>query len=423
MTSVLAPTLATDEADRIVTHRPLGHRSAGAVGTAAWSCSTTVLSGHGMAQSWAGDRTEGTITAVVDPTVTENPAVMDVLVALARNADLTTVELAGPVDLPAVRQLAGTIGGSELVVGIGGGTIMDAVALSVAAAADPAVPARLGLPDRSGLVVLAPADHRSTRTALLPTTVGTGAELSSVACLPGPAGRRLIMGEALRPTTAVLDPLLTAGLPGHLLAEGILEALFRVTSPGLAGVEHRPVADALADALTGELTTCGELLTATGPADSALRLRIAEASAATHASWNVLGRDPFGAVGWFLANQLSCETAVRKMTAVAALLPHLWRRVLDGDRRFGEAAALHRQWRLIAERSTTPLPSDPAPGIAALIDRWGISAEIPRAQEADIRRITRRTLRAWGAGLPMLSTLDAVAVRDILGDTMSGGEL
>jgi NADP-dependent alcohol dehydrogenase len=272
-------------------------------------------------------------------------------------------------------------------------------------------------------VVLAPADAPAARTALLPTTVGTGAELSSVACLPGPGGRRLIMGEALRPTAAVLDPLLTAGLPGHLLAEGILEALFRVTSPGLAGVEHRPVADALADALTGELTTCGELLTATGPADIALRLRIAEASAATHASWNVLGRDPFGAVGWFLANQLSSDTHIRKVTAVAALLPHLWRRVLDGDRRFGEAGGLYRQWRLITERVATDLPTDPASGITALIDRWGINTEIPPVEPSEIRLIARRTLRAWGAGLPMLGTLDPAAVRDILTDTMTGVEL
>jgi NADP-dependent alcohol dehydrogenase len=429
MTAMLSPPVEPNALIGSAAHRtnnangrPLGHRSAGAVGAASWSCPTTVLSGYGMAQAWAMDRTESAITVIVDPAVAGDPTVMNVVESLDARAELRNVQLAGPVDLAGVRQLANTIGNSELVVGIGGGTIMDAVALSAATAADPAVSARLEVPERSGLVILAPSGRPTARTVLLPTTVGTGAEISSVACLPGRGGRRLIMGEALRPTTAVLDPMLTTGLPRHLLAEGILEALFRVTSPGLAGMEHRPVADALADALTGELTTCGESLVASGPSDPALRLRIAEASAATHASWNVLGLDPFGAVGWFLANQLSSETHVRKMTAVAALLPHLWRRVLGGDRRFGEAGCLHRQWRLIAGRVAGDLPSDPATGIAELIDHWGISAAIPQVGHYDVKRISRRTLRAWGAGLPMLGTLDPAAVRDVLTDTMSGGE-
>ena len=117
--------------------------------------------------------------------------------------------------------------GAELVIGLGGGSVMDA-AKAVAALAHGRVSA--------AEVFRVSPDPQAVREALpvvaIPTTSGTGSEVSDIAVLstadadaPGQTLKVSIFGPALRPSLAVVDPDLTLGLPAELTAACAADAL------------------------------------------------------------------------------------------------------------------------------------------------------------------------------------------------------
>ncbi|MFD7534446.1 daptide-type RiPP biosynthesis dehydogenase [Streptomyces sp. NPDC059819] len=327
--------------------------------------------------------------------------------------------LTGAGDLGALDTLAGELAGADLVVGVGGGSLLDRAKLATLIRTGPDVRARLTVAQRGGLVLLPPARARTVPLVAVPTTLGTGSEVSGVVCLASPRGKRLVLGAGLRPQAAVLDPLATATLPLDLLAEGVLEALFRATGPYVGDLRDLPTEDALVEAAVVRLTRLGhEVARATRAGhrpDGRLRADIARLSGHTHAEWMHQGREPYAVKGWLLANELSSALGVRKMTAVAALLPPLWRAVADGDERLGSARRLLRVWRCLRAAGPAGLPADPARGIASLIDGWGIGRRLTgSARQLD--DIARATVRAWGAGLPMLGSLERGDVRALLAE-------
>jgi NADP-dependent alcohol dehydrogenase len=115
---------------------------------------------------------------------------------------------------------------------------------------------------------------------------------------------------------------------------------------------------------------------------------------------------------------MSSALGVRKMTAVAALLPHLWRAVLDGEPRLGSAPRLRRMWAGLRDAAPPDrgrdLPEDPADGIAVLMDDWRVGRRLTADGPGRIEALAARTVRAWGAGLPMLGGLRAEDVRRLL---------
>ncbi|BFO21405.1 hypothetical protein SHKM778_77930 [Streptomyces sp. KM77-8] len=303
------------------------------------------------------------------------------------------------------------------MVAVGGGSVIDQAKLAVCLLEDHETYARLAVPQRSGMVTLPGRARRGSRLVAVPTTVGTGTELSAVACMDTDRGKRLIISEMLRPDVAVIDAEATATLPVELLAEGVLEALFRVVSPYIGDHQDLPTEDALAETIAERLVLLGhEVRDArrTGHHPVArLRGEIAKLSGLSHAGWLVLGRHPYAVKGWLIANELSWALKVRKMTAVAALLPHLWRNILRGDTRWGSRRRLDRMWARLRETAPDVLPGDPEQGIAALLDFWGIDRRI--AADADrLEIVAGRTARSWGAGLPMLGELTAADVRMLL---------
>ena len=121
--------------------------------------------------------------------------------------------------------------GLQTVAGLGGGSVLDAVKLAALFTADPGLTIFAERhAKRSGLLVLPPITNPKDRpkTILMPSTVGTGAEVSAVACLDTAVGRRLIVSRHLAGDVAVLDAGHLATLPKHLVFEGLLEALLRV---------------------------------------------------------------------------------------------------------------------------------------------------------------------------------------------------
>ncbi|MFC1430135.1 daptide-type RiPP biosynthesis dehydogenase [Streptacidiphilus sp. N1-3] len=366
-------------------------------------------------------RTGGRTVVLLDPGVagTEFAARIRAAVPASRR-DADVLVWSRPGDLPGVQDMARQVGDADLVVAVGGGTVIDQAKLATLLDAHPAVAGRLAVTQRSGLVVLPSDAVRPMPLVAVPTTLGTGTEASAVACLAHTWGKRLVLGSVLTPESSVVDPLATASLPSALVAEGVLEALFRVVSPYIGDHSELPTEDALVEVIAQRLAVLG---CQAGQADRSgvavpaeVRVDVARLSGLTHAGWLHRGRDPYSVKGWLIANELSTVLGIRKIPAVATLLPALWTAVTAGEPRLGSAPRLARIWsrlRAAGPAELAALPADPGPGIAALIDHWRIGREAGADPEL-IDETALRVVRAWGSGLPMLGGLAAEDVRRLL---------
>lgn len=105
------------------------------------------------------------------------------------------------------------------VVALGGGSALDAGKLAAAALAAPGELAAYRLAAR-------PLPARRVPLVCVPTTAGTGSETTAVSVVSDAAGTKAwYWADALKPDVAVLDPALTAGLPGPLTAACGLDAI------------------------------------------------------------------------------------------------------------------------------------------------------------------------------------------------------
>ncbi|MEJ8573053.1 iron-containing alcohol dehydrogenase [Microbaculum marinum] len=109
--------------------------------------------------------------------------------------------------------------GVQVVVGLGGGSALDAAKMiAVAAVADRTV--------ETYRLAAAPLPARSVRSICIPTTAGTGSEATAVSVLTGPDKTKYwFWGDPLKPDLVILDPELTVGLPAVLTAATGLDAL------------------------------------------------------------------------------------------------------------------------------------------------------------------------------------------------------
>jgi len=365
--------------------------------------------------------TRGRTVVLLDPGVAETEFAARIRAAVpaaGRRSDVLV--WSRPGDLPGVTELARQVADADLVVAVGGGTVIDQAKLATLLDAHPAVAGRLAVTQRSGLVVLPSDAVRPMPLVAVPTTLGTGTEASAVACLTHSRGKRLVLGSVLTPEASVVDPLATASLPSPLVAEGVLEALFRVVSPYLGDHSELATEDALVEVIAERLAVLGCQVRAARSAGAAVpaevRVDVARLSGLSHAGWLHRGRDPYSVKGWLIANELSSALGIRKMTAVATLLPALWAAVAGGESRLGSARRLARIWarlRAAGPPELAALPVDPGPGVAALIDHWLIGRESGAAPEL-IDQVALRVVRAWGSGLPMLGGLAAADVGRLL---------
>jgi alcohol dehydrogenase class IV len=112
------------------------------------------------------------------------------------------------------RQLAR--GSADVVVAVGGGSVIDTVKLSARLVEDPD-----GLDSR--LLSAAPFPP-GLKVVAIPTTAGSGAEVTRTAIVSQGARKSWAWDEALRPDLAVLAPDLTLGLPRAITVASGLDA-------------------------------------------------------------------------------------------------------------------------------------------------------------------------------------------------------
>ncbi|MFE0022989.1 daptide-type RiPP biosynthesis dehydogenase [Amycolatopsis sp. NPDC059021] len=304
------------------------------------------------------------------------------------------------------------------VVAFGGGSVLDRVKLACLGYADPpALEAVAVRSRRAGVVSLPSATARKplSRRVFVPTTIGTGSEVSQVACTTTstpPGRKRLVTGAALRPDLAVLDPRFTATLPPRLLREGVFEALLRVLGPAIGDDRPDELGDAEAETLTTRLLLVGDQL-ARGETGPDTRLAAATLSATTHTGWALARREPFSAKHWYLANELATVLGAGKIAATASVLPPVWARIASGDHRYGHPGRLAEVWHWIT-RLVPGLGEDPVEGIACLMRRWTIEpATVPAEACA---RAAANAVESWGGPLPMLAGLSVADLEGLYRD-------
>jgi len=167
----------------------------------------------------------------------------ELISALPMPADVFTVAGEPTVELARAAVDAARASGADLVVAIGGGSVLDlgkAVAMLLGNGGDPL----------DYLEVVGRGHRISAPCApfiAVPTTAGTGSEVTENAVLASPThGRKASLRSALMvPRVALVDPLLTVGCPSGVTAASGLDALTQCLEPFVSH-QANPLTDALA---------------------------------------------------------------------------------------------------------------------------------------------------------------------------------
>jgi alcohol dehydrogenase len=150
----------------------------------------------------------------------------------------------------------------DVVVAVGGGSAMDCAKAAACLAAGDLSSIRAV---HSGGV---PLDAAHLPVIAVPTTAGTGSEVTPFAVLNDPEKQRKgpIAGDALYPVHAVVDPELTHSLPCPLTVVTGLDALCHAIE-GYWSLRHQPLCDLLA--IEAARLICGHLKRAAQQPDDA----------------------------------------------------------------------------------------------------------------------------------------------------------
>ncbi len=339
----------------------------------------------------AGDwvREQGVeVVAVIDLTAVAlaPPEISELLRSLAPVRTVVVEPDPAPIRVHEVERLAARIGGVDAVVAIGGGRTLDAAKLATSGARYLTEQYQ----DRGGAQYLVPIGTPIPLLAV-PTTLGTGSEVSAKAMICTSVGRMLLLGENLRPGCRWIVPDVIESLPRRVIGYGGLEIIGRLLGPWHGLGRTAPPAS-VADALfvMGSVDT----LLSQG-ASATVRRRAAstlfDLSAQTHLHAGGPQHAPCCYWLWPLANELADVAGLPKMTALTALLPG-WSEWL---RRTGGA---DRQFRLWQE--------------AAI--RWDLLDTGDTVDESALEQTLDRVDRQWrpvGPGIPDESTLRSLYIR------------
>ncbi len=157
----------------------------------------------------------------------------------------TIFNVAGEPDTAAVERgvLAARQAGCDVVVAVGGGSAIDAAKAVAALVSN-------GGPIEDYLEVIGraqPLTRPSLPCIAIPTTAGTGSEVTRNAVIGSPPHRVKVSlrGAGLLPVLAIVDPDLTMDLPPDVTARTGLDALTQVIEPYVS-CRANPMTDAVA---------------------------------------------------------------------------------------------------------------------------------------------------------------------------------
>jgi alcohol dehydrogenase class IV len=163
---------------------------------------------------------------------------------LARNVQTTLLQIGGEPDTDLVAEgvRRARLAGCDLVIGLGGGSAIDAAKAVAALLTNGGEPLDyLEVVGRGR-----PLTRPSAPTIAIPTTAGTGAEVTRNAVLAVPDQRVKVSLRSpyMLPDLAIIDPALTLDLPPGVTASTGLDALTQVIEPYVCN-QPNPLTDAL----------------------------------------------------------------------------------------------------------------------------------------------------------------------------------
>jgi alcohol dehydrogenase class IV len=128
----------------------------------------------------------------------------------------------------------------DLVIGLGGGSALDLAKLAgVLATHEGKVADYLNLTGNRTLT------HKGVPKILIPTTSGTGSEVTNISVLSLDTTKDVVTHDYLLPDVAIVDPALTTSLPPKVTAATGIDALTHAIE-SYVSVNANPVTDALA---------------------------------------------------------------------------------------------------------------------------------------------------------------------------------
>lgn len=129
--------------------------------------------------------------------------------------------------------------GIDVVLSIGGGSALDTAKLVAYLAKTPDK-----LDDIYGVGL---AKGERLPLLLVPTTAGTGSEVTPIAIVTTPSfEKKGVVSPRLIPDWAILDPVLTLGLPAHVTAATGIDAMVHAIEAYTSKVKKNPISDQLA---------------------------------------------------------------------------------------------------------------------------------------------------------------------------------
>lgn len=223
---------------------------------------------------------------------------------------------------------------ADVVLGIGGGSVLDAAKAIAALATQPGDVLDYLETIGSGR----PLDAEPLPCVAMPTTAGTGSEVTKNAVLGSPEhGVKVsLRSPAMLPRAAVIDPELTLSMPREVTAATGLDALTQLIEP-FVSAKRQPLTDALCRAGLARIRdalprACAE------PADLAAREAMSFASLL---GGMALANAGLGAVHGF-AGPIGGRFPAPHGAVCAILLPGVMEANIDASKRAGDEALLDR---------------------------------------------------------------------------------
>lgn len=127
----------------------------------------------------------------------------------------------------------------DVIVGLGGGSILDVAKMASALMTNPGK-----TKDYFGKEKV---PHRGKPTIIVPTTSGTGAELTKHAIFLDRESnvKKAVASTNLLPDVAIVDPMITVSCPPHVTASAGIDAFLHAAEPFLSKLAN-PITDAIA---------------------------------------------------------------------------------------------------------------------------------------------------------------------------------
>jgi alcohol dehydrogenase class IV len=167
----------------------------------------------------------GQVLLAVDPAI-EGSGILDNVLASLRDAGYTALVLTdfGPelhddqVDAAARKAREAQVGA---VVGVGGGSVLDAAKMIALLVTNEGA-------SRDWLGLVEP-EHPRSPLVLMPTTIGTGAEVTRISMITIDGEKRVSSSRSFVPELVVLDPCFVDGLPASVKGSTGMDALAHAT--------------------------------------------------------------------------------------------------------------------------------------------------------------------------------------------------